>query len=274
MVKGGPRDDAQPQQLIPQVPESPTESRRRNRSPQEWSDPSSKRRRSQRLEDQKHGHETQDRADASARASPDPLAKAVIDPSAQAEQTTSDLESTSPGPTTIAKSSSPEGIPSGTIRIALNRRPPLQVRTGVSIPRVSVRVTISGSDNAESGPLDIGTLHAVVSLWSADGRVASPHAVPPLLTGHKDATLVDVASAQRYERQVEARFSDLAITRPGYYRIRISVMETPFPDRDEDSDSTITSPRQLLSIETRPIHAHAFVPMSRRSPGRRERSVG
>ena len=102
----------------------------------------------------------------------------------------------------------------------------------------------------------------MVSLWSADGRVASPHAVPPMLTGRKDATLANVVSTNIAERQAEATFSDLAITHPGHYRIRISIMETPLPERGDDGDVSIGSPRQLLSIETRPIHAHSFAPMA------------
>lgn len=167
--------------------------------------------------------------------------------------------------TSIVESSIPEIPPSGTITVSLSRRPPLEIRTGVSIPRLTVIVRIVDSEPLEPVDTDpmmgFGTLHAVVSLWSADGRVASPHAMPPMLTGRKDATLANVTSSSISERRAEATFSDLAITWPGHYHIRISIMETPLPRRDDDSDTSVGSPRQLLSIETRPIHAHGFAPL-------------
>ena len=150
-----------------------------------------------------------------------------------------------------------EEDPPGRISVAFNSQPPLQVRTGTRLPPLGVRITIEGSESiARLGPsLGIGTLHAVVSLWTASGELANPQAVPPVLTGHKDATLVARGPSQPYERRVAGDFVDLAISQSGYYRLRVSIMETPLPDDDGNS---IHSPRQLLSVETRMIHAHAF----------------
>lgn len=147
--------------------------------------------------------------------------------------------------------------PCGRITAALSSQPPPQVRTGSIMPRLGVRVTIEGTERL--GPsMGLGTLHAVVSLWSADGQVAVPHAVPPILTGHRDATLVNIHPTAATERRVEANFTDLAIGESGHYRLRVSIMETPL---SEGEDDRIDSPRQLLSIETRPIHAYGFADM-------------
>ena len=158
---------------------------------------------------------------------------------------------------TLESIPSPSDEPCGMITVGFISQPPLEVRTGSMIARLGVRVTIEATEKlANLGPsMGIGTLHAVVSLWSADGQVAAPHAVPPLLTGHKDATLININTESTAMRCVEANFTDLAISRSGYYRLRISVMETPIPEPDDEG---IQSPRQLLSVESRPIHAYAF----------------
>lgn len=256
MVQGGPSRHVDASRSDSRIQSQPV-SQRRSRSPQEGFVPSSSLRRSQRLEDWQSIHSTECQEPARFdRPSNAPLLhhEAAGDPRLLNE-----------GAKAISESSLSEIPPYGTIVVSLDRRPPLEVRTGVSIPRITVRVTISDLEplvptNIDPN-MDFGTLHALVSLWSADGQVASPHAMPPMLTGRKDATLANVASANGFERRAEATFSNLAITWPGHYRIRISIMETPLPGRDEDSDHSIGSPRQLISIETRPIHAYGFAPL-------------
>ena len=145
----------------------------------------------------------------------------------------------------------------GRISAAFGAQPPRVVRTGSLLPRLVVRLSIEGNPQfVHLGPsLGIGTLHAMVSLWSGDGQVAVAHTVPPLLTGHRDATMNGLSSSSATERHLEASFSDLVVGQSGHYRLRVSIMETPLP---EGSDGRAQSPRQLLSIETQPFHAHAF----------------
>ena len=256
MVEGGLRDGAQapPSSRA----DSPTGGQGSSRSAQERSAILPHLRRSQRLE----GRSARQDIQSHEHSSPRPVSSL----SAPSRRTDRAFESTIEGSESVAESALTNIPFSGTIIVSLDRRPPLEVRTGVSIPRLTVRVTITDSECSQfedpDQSMDIGTLHAMVSLWSADGRVASPHAVPPMLTGRKDATLVNVVSTNISERQAEATFSDLAITHPGYYRIRISIMETPLPEGDEDGDVSVGSPRQLLSIETRPFHAHGFAPLA------------
>ena len=151
--------------------------------------------------------------------------------------------------------------PYGRMHVAFSTQPPRKVRTDSLLPRVAVRVTIDGSEFlAREGPsLGVGTLHAVVSLWYADGQVATPHSVPPFLTGHKDATLVNAGPISRKQRTAEATFADLSIRHSGHFRLRVSIMETAVPDDDEQG---IHSPRQLLSVDTRPVYVNNFVDLA------------
>ena len=259
MVKGGSSHDDRSQRPNSKTP-SILARQERSTSPQAASDASPSLRRSQRLEGQQSARDIHGRDQA--------IVGTQSTPSTQSHEVESASGISAGGARSVAESALPEIPSSGTIVVSLDRRPPLEVRTGISIPRLTVRVIITDSEPPEppepTDPVpttDFGTLHAVISLWSADGQVASPHAVPPMLTGRKDATLANVVSSSTSERRAEATFSDLAITWPGHYRIRISIMETPLPGRDEDSDDSIRSPRQLLSIETQPIHAHGFAPL-------------
>ena len=256
MVQGGHSRHADAPRSDFRIQSQPV-NQRRSRSPREQIVPSSDLRRSQRLEDRQSFHSTENQE-------PSRFDRPSIAPLLHHEAV-GKLGLSDEGAKAISESSLPEIPPRGTVVVSLDRRPPLEVRTSVSIPRITVRVTISDLEPlvpANIDPnMDFGTLHAVVSLWSADGQVASPHAMPPMLTGRKDATLANVVSTNGFERRAEATFSDLAITWPGHYRIRISIMETPLPGRDEDSEHSIGSPRQLISIETRPIHAHGFAPL-------------
>ena len=255
MVKRGPRDKIQAQPSF--GADSSIGGEVSSRSAQELSEILPRVRRSQRLEDRNAHRGGQSPAHSDPRAG--------LAPSAQSRPANTAFEDTIERSESVTERLLPQIPPSGNIIICLDRRPPLAIRTGVSIPRLTVRVIVTDSDCTQSGRLDqnmdIGALHAMVSLWSADGRVATPYAVPPILTGRKDATLINMVSANVFERQAEATFSDLAITHPGCYRIRISIMETPLPERDDDGEISVGSPRQLLSIETRPIHAHGFAPL-------------
>ncbi len=254
MAKSGVRTSGKDQH--PDRRESLSQGQKRNRSPEGHPGPSQRPRRSNRLEARTARAAIHDEAQASSRTSLAGLGT-TFDTGASFDAPVEEASA-------VAQSALPEIPYAGTIIVSLDPRPPLEVRTGLSIPRFTVRVTITDLEIGQSADsdlnLDVGALHAVVSLWSADGRIATPHAVPPLLTGRKDATLANVVSSELSERRAEATFSNLAITRPGHYRIRISIMETPLPGGDDDGVS-IGSPRQLLSIETRPIHAHGFAPL-------------
>ena len=255
MAKSGRRPSGQGQH--PDQSDPPLQGQKRSRSLEEQFEPSQRLRRSHRLEAQTTRATIHTEAQTGHRTN--------IPGVVPNHDTGAALESNVEGASSVAQSALPEIPYAGTIIVSLDPRPPLEVRTGLFIARFTVRVTITDLEVTQSAEsslnIDVGALHAVVSLWSADGRIATPHAVPPLLTGQKDATLANVVSPELSERRAEATFSNLAITRPGHYRIRISIMETPLPERDSDDDVSIGSPRQLLSIETRPIHAHGFAPL-------------
>lgn len=144
----------------------------------------------------------------------------------------------------------------GRMMAAFSAQPPRVVRTGTLLPRLVVRLSIEGTSQiAHLGPMGIGNLHAMISLWSGDGQVAIANAVPPVLTGHRDATMVGLPSSSVRERHLEASFPDLVISQSGHYRLRVTIMETPV---QQGGDGRAVSPRQLLSIETRSFHAHGF----------------
>ena len=237
--------------------ELPLQGQKRSRPSGEQSEPSQRRRRSRRIEARTARPGFHNEAQAGSRADVSDVGS-TYDTGVALEEVVGQASS-------VAHSTLHDIPYAGTIIVSLDPWPPLEVRTRIPIPQFTVGVTITALDvghSAESNlNVDIGTLHAVVSLWSADGRIACPHAVPPLLTGRKDATLSNAVSLTRSEHRAEATFTNLAITRPGHYRIRISIMETSLPEPNDDDDVSIGSPRQLLSIESRPIHAHSFAPL-------------
>lgn len=149
------------------------------------------------------------------------------------------------------------------LTVALSRQPPLQIRTGMRIPPFSVIVNLTESASLAADPAnELGPLHALVSLWSADGQVSCPHMVPPFLAGHKNATLAVSNGPNGIAWRYKAAFTDLAITQSGHYMIRISILDTSMHE-DEGGERVLGSPRVLLRLDTRPIHVHGFAPLSR-----------
>ncbi|KAI4160755.1 MAG: hypothetical protein LQ342_005468 [Letrouitia transgressa] len=138
-------------------------------------------------------------------------------------------------------------------------QPPSEVQPGITLnpPIVIVLQNSSGAEDSETIAQDTNAYWALASVVSEDGLTALAPPDPDLLSG----TLVDsIHEVSENGERVAGylRFTNLAIQRPGSYRIRISLIQMPPAGTiaNPSSSSASGNARNVMSVVTHVIHAH------------------
>ena len=149
------------------------------------------------------------------------------------------------------------------IIVSIDRQPPVEVRPEYPLAPVVVKMKISGLQGGENTmPGDDGSLFVQASVISPDGQLPMARFVPDILTGSH----LQQISFQRTDSgdgaYLRLTLRNLTIHQSGYFRIHIALIHTStHADDVENDDPVVAAPVEVLSIDTRVIHVHAFAPI-------------
>lgn len=146
------------------------------------------------------------------------------------------------------------------VSLTVTQQPPSEIRTSEEVPTITASLNglIIGDEESWGGD----SMWGLAALVSADERSAMAEVAPDILTGRTVSPVLHRRERPDVLEHWVLIFDDLVIHQPGYFKIRITLMEMLQREDSTSDDPTFEPPREVLNTATNLIYVHAFAPQA------------